>query len=102
MPKLFAALWLCGVAAGQALPSSDHAKETAPRSAGNTAKAPHAHRFPWHYMRHLGEIEVNLAIRFSSIGIRDAGLDSNAEGGQVRQAVGNTLPDTSLEQAAAK
>ena len=53
-------------------------------------------------MRRLGQMEVNLAMRLSSIGIPDAGLDSNAEGGPVRQAAGTTLEDNAVKQVAAK
>jgi hypothetical protein len=47
-------------------------------------------------------MEVNLAVRLSSIGIPDAGLDSNAEGGPVRQTAGTTLEDNAVKQVAAK
>jgi len=102
MPKLLVALWLCGVAAGQALPGTDHLTDSTPRSASNTAKASHAPRFPWHYMRRLGEMEVNLAVRLSSIGIRDTGPDGKAEGGRVQQAAAKTHPGTAVERVAAK
>jgi len=47
-------------------------------------------------------MEGNLAIRLSSIGIPDAGLDSNAEGGPVRRAAGTTFEDNAVKQVAAK
>ena len=92
MAKLAAALWLCGVAVGQDFPRPAPVNEAMPPSAAKSAKAPHARRSPWHYMRRLGEMEVNLAIRFSSIGIRDAGSDDELEGRQVQEPAGVSHP----------
>lgn len=75
MPKLLLAFWLCGVAAGQAVPDAAHPADAAPQAAGKADKARRAHRRPWRYIRRLGEMEVNLAIRLSSIGIHDPAPD---------------------------
>lgn len=92
MRKLLVAFWLCGAAAGQALPGAADLKKTTPQSAGKVAKAPHSHRPPWHCIRRLGEMEVNLAVRLSSIGIRDSGLDNKFESAQGQALAGRRRP----------
>lgn len=92
MPKLQVALWLCLLTAGQALPGAAQLKGKTLRPAGKSASAAHAHRLPWPYVRRLGKMEVNLAIRLSSIGIRDAEPDDKLESQQIQEPAGVSHP----------
>jgi hypothetical protein len=61
MKAMLLTLAACAAAPGQSLPKPAEFHETAPRPAGKS---------PWHCLQRLGEMEVNLVIRLSSVGIR--------------------------------
>lgn len=82
MRNMLVAFWLCGMAAGQVRSGGADLKKATPQLIGKTAGNTHSNRSPWHCVRRLGEMEVNLAIRLSSIGIRDSDLDDKFESAQ--------------------
>ncbi len=82
------------VAAGQSLPKPPEPRQEASRLGGKS---------PWHCLRRLGEMEVNLVIRFSSLGIRSSNPDGKGKAPRVAKVAHRRHPEqAALEPAGSR